>query len=87
MPLKSRIGPVPTLSILGVLVVVFFVPMASVYVWWSDYASVLGVWSTETTVIISVIYFAAVLVYLISRIYWKAKGIDIGLAVKEIPPA
>jgi APA family basic amino acid/polyamine antiporter len=87
MPLKSKIGPLPTLSILGVLVLVFFVPMASVYVWWSDYASVLGVWSTETTVIISVIYLAAVLVYLISRTYWKAKGIDIGSAVKEIPPA
>jgi APA family basic amino acid/polyamine antiporter len=87
MPLKSRVGSVPILSILGILVVVFFVPMASVYVWWSDYANVLGVWSTETTAIILVIYFAALLVYVGSRTYWKSKGLDLEAAFKEIPPA
>jgi len=87
MPLKSRVGPIPALTLFGIVSTIFFVLMASCYVWWSDYASVLGVWSTETTAIILVIYFAALLVYFASRTYWKTKGVDLGAAFKEIPPA
>lgn len=87
MPLKSKIGPIPTLSILGLLSVIFFGAMASVYVWWSDYAAVLGVWSTETTALIAVIYIVAIVVYVGSRTYWKSKGVDLEAAAKEIPPA
>ena len=87
MPLKSQVGPIPALTLFGILSTIFFVLMASCYVWWSDYASVLGVWSTETTAIILVIYFAALLVYLASRTYWKTKGVDLAAAFKEIPPA
>jgi len=87
MPLKSKVGPVPTLSILGLLVVLFFVPMASVYVWWSDYAKVIGLWSTDTTMLIAVIYIVAIVVYFGSKAYWRTKGVELESAFKEIPPA
>jgi len=87
MPLKSSIGPIPTLTVLGIITVIFFGAMASVYVWWSDYAIVLGVWSIQTTMLIGIIYIVAILVYFGSRAYWKAKGVDLEAAAKEIPPA
>jgi amino acid transporter len=87
MPLKSKVGPVPTLVILGILSVIFFGAMASVYVWWSSYAAVLGVWSINTTLLIAIIYIAAIVIYFGSKAYWKAKGVDLETAFKEIPPA
>ncbi len=87
MPLKSRVGPIPVLSILGMLTAVLFIPLALVYVWWSDYARVLGVWSSGTSAFLALAYISAILIYFGSKAYWKAKGIQIEATFKEIPPA
>jgi len=87
MPLKSKVGPIPTLSILGLLSAVFYGAMALVYFWWSNYAIVLGVWSLDTTLLIVIIYVAAIIVFFGSKAYWKSKGVDMEAAFKEIPPA
>jgi len=87
MPLKTKVAGIPLLTILGVLDVFFFGLMASTYIWWSNFASVLGVWSGQTTLLIAIVYIAAVVLYFGSRAYWKSKNIDLEAAVKEIPPA
>lgn len=87
MPIKSNIGPIPTLTILGLLSAIFFGAMASCYVWWSNYASVLGVWDMRTSLLIVGVYILAILVFFGSRAYWKSKGVDMEAAFKEIPPA
>lgn len=87
MPIKSSIGPIPTLSILGLLSAILFGAMASSYLWWSNYAAILGLWDIRTTVLIIGVYVAAVVVFLGSKAYWKAKGLDMEAAFKEIPPA
>lgn len=87
MPLKAKIGPVPVLSLLGILVLVLYIPMATVYLWGSDFASALGAWTTWTTLFLVVIYIAAIAIYGASKLYWKGKGIELEIGAKEIPPA
>ena len=87
MPLKAKIGSVPVLSILGVLVVAIFLPMATVYWWGPAYAETIGVWNPVTTGVLLAVYIAAFVIYFGAKIYWKSKGIDLSLMFKEIPPA
>ncbi len=87
MPIKSSIGHIPTLSILGLVSAIMFGAMASCYLWWSNYATVLGLWDIRTTVLIICVYLAAIAVFFGSKAYWKAKGVDMEAAFKEIPPA
>ena len=87
MPLKANIGPIPVLSILGLLAVIIFGAMASVYIWGPEYASAAGVWSPTTTGILIFFYIVAIVIYTTAYLYWKSKGLDLSLAFKEIPPA
>jgi amino acid transporter len=87
MPMKFNIGPIPVLSILGLLAVIIFGLMASVYFWGPEYAAAAGVWDINTTGILVFFYIVAILIYVVAYLYWKSKGIDLSLAFKEIPPA
>jgi len=87
MPMKANIGPIPVLSILGLLAVIIFGSMASVYFWGPEYAAAAGVWDINTTGILVFFYIVAILIYVVAYAYWKSKGIDLSLAFKEIPPA
>jgi hypothetical protein len=87
MPMKANIGPIPVLSILGLLAVIIFGSMASVYFWGPEYATAAGVWDINTTGILVFFYIMAILIYVVAYAYWKSKGIDLSLAFKEIPPA
>ena len=87
MPMKFNIGPIPVLSILGLLAVIIFGTMASVYFWGPEYAAAAGVWDINTTGILVFFYIVAILIYVVAYLYWKSKGIDLSLAFKEIPPA
>lgn len=87
MPMKASIGPIPVLSILGLLAVIFFGAMTSIYVWGSEYATILGVWSPGTFGLLFFFYGVAIAIYIIAWFYWRSKGVDLSLAFKEIPPA
>ena len=87
MPMKSSVAGIPVLSILGVVSVIFFGAMASVYVWGPDYAAAGGAWTNFTTYTLVFFYIVAIAIYAIAYYYWKMKGLDLSLAFKEIPPA
>jgi len=87
MPMKANIGPIPVLSILGLLAVIIFGAMASVYMWGPEYASAAGVWDQNTTGLLVFFYIVAIAIYFVAKYYWKSKGLDLSLAFKEIPPA
>jgi len=87
MPMKAKIGPIPVLSILGLLAVIIFGAMASVYFWGPEYAAAAGVWDINTTGILVFFYIVAIVIYATAWTYWKSKGLDLSLAFKEIPPA
>ena len=87
MPMKMSVGGIPVLSIAGVLSVIFFGAMASVYIWGPDYAAAGGAWTNFTTYTLVFFYIAAIVIYFAAFYYWKQKGLDLSLAFKEIPPA
>jgi APA family basic amino acid/polyamine antiporter len=87
MPMKSSVAGIPVLSIAGILTVIFFGAMASVYIWGPDYAAAGGAWTNFTTYTLAFFYIAAIVIYAAAYFYWKQKGLDLSLAFKEIPPA
>ena len=87
MPMKSSVAGIPVLSILGVVSVIFFGAMASVYIWAPDYAAAGGAWTNFTTFTLVFFYVVAIAIYAIAYYYWHMKGLDLSLAFKEIPPA
>ena len=87
MPMKASIGGIPVLTIAGILSVIFFGAMASVYIWGPEYAAAGGAWTNFTTYTLAFFYIAAIVIYFAAYYYWKQKGLDLSLAFKEIPPA
>ena len=87
MPMKASIGGLPVLTICGILSVIFFGAMASVYIWGPDYAAAGGAWTNFTTYTLVFFYIAAIVIYVFAYYYWRQKGLDLSLAFKEIPPA
>ncbi len=87
MPMKMSVAGIPVLSIAGVLSVIFFGAMASVYIWGPDYAAAGGPWTNFTTYTLVFFYIVAIVIYAVAYYYWKQKGLDLSLAFKEIPPA
>jgi amino acid transporter len=87
MPMKSSVAGIPVLSIAGILSVIFFGAMASVYIWGPDYAAAGGAWTNFTTYTLVFFYIVAIAIYAIAYYYWHMKGLDLSLAFKEIPPA
>lgn len=87
MPMKASIGGIPVLTIAGILSVIFFGAMASVYIWGPEYAAAGGAWTNFTTYTLAFFYIAAIAIYFAAYYYWKQKGLDLSLAFKEIPPA
>jgi APA family basic amino acid/polyamine antiporter len=87
MPMKSSVAGIPVLSIAGILAVIFFGAMASVYIWAPDYAAAGGAWTDFTTYTLVFFYIVAIAIYAAAYFYWKQKGLDLSLAFKEIPPA
>jgi APA family basic amino acid/polyamine antiporter len=87
MPMKASVGGIPVLTIAGILSVIFFGAMASVYIWGPTYAAAGGAWTNITTGTLIFFYIAAITIYLVAFYYWRRKGLDLSLAFKEIPPA
>ena len=87
MPMKSNIAGIPVLSIAGILSVIFFGAMASVYIWAPDYAAAGGAWTNFTTFTLVFFYVVAIVIYAVAYFYWHMKGLNLSLAFKEIPPA
>ncbi len=82
---KARAGGVPVVSIFGALTAIGFGYMGYIAygvpaVGWSQAAAVL----TSEVVVITVA--VGLVVYFAMKAYYRSKGIDIGLAFKEIPP-
>lgn len=79
---KAKIGPVPVISILGVIVTISFAILSIIMATNPLLSGVTG-GSLGFIAALIIIGFA---VYYISRAYQKQKGIDIALAFQQIPP-
>ena len=80
--LKARVGNIPVLSIIGV-----FVTIGVGYLGYAFFLSpqVMTASTFGFEFIIGTFIFG-VLIYLLSRAYWKRKGVAIDLAFKQLPP-
>ena len=86
MPLKARIAGIPVLSIISVIAMALVAWTGTSFFTNPDYMASFGI--TQTTAATAVfIWVVAFAIYFISRAYNKRKGIDIGLAFRQIPPA
>ncbi|MDE1852448.1 MAG: APC family permease [Thaumarchaeota archaeon] len=78
----KRVGGVPLVSLVGLLTVIGFG-----YVGYVAYTNPLITAANEFSVILAVgLVVLAFLVYYVSRAYYKGKGLDLSVALKEIPP-
>jgi len=86
MPLKAEIAGIPVLTIIGLIGAAILLATCSVYVTNPAYFSSLGVSGIAVPVTIF-IYGSAIVVFYASRAVNKRRGIDLGLAFRQIPPA
>jgi amino acid transporter len=86
MPLKARIGGIPLLTIISFIGAVFMVWTGTSYFTNPDYMASFGI--TQTMIAIAIfVWVLAFAIYFISNAYNKRRGIDLGKAFKQIPPA
>jgi amino acid transporter len=86
MPIKRRIGGIPVLSIVSFIGAALFAWMGTSYFTNPDYFAAYGI--TQATIYVAVfVWVIAVVIFFISRAYNKRRGIDLGIAFKQIPPA
>jgi APA family basic amino acid/polyamine antiporter len=86
MPLKARIAGIPVLSIVSFIGVVLVAWTSLVYAINPSFAASFGLQPVVIGTSIFV-YVLPVVIFFVSRRYWKAKGIELDLAFKQIPPA
>jgi amino acid transporter len=79
---KRRVLGIPVISILGLIGFFYsmFIAIASLA------PSFVGTVPVESYVMILAIALAAIIIYSISYVYHKSKGVPLGLTFKEIPP-
>lgn len=82
VPIKRRIGNIPIISWIG-FAVFAFLTFILVHTWGNQ---VLLPINAETLGSLIIIYLAGGLIFLVSKIVNKRKGIDISLLFQEIPP-
>jgi amino acid transporter len=87
MPIHAEIAGIPVLSILGCISLALLLAMIAVYVMAPDFAAVYGAITPVTLLATAIMYGSAICIYFASRWYHRKKGIDLGLAFKQIPPA
>jgi amino acid transporter len=86
MPLKARIAGIPVLSIIAFVGAALVLWTSIVYFINPTFAASFGLQPVVIGTSIFV-YVLPVVIFFVSRAYWKGKGIDLDLAFKEIPPA
>ena len=81
-PIRRSIAGIPVLSLVGVVAllvyVLFFYPLAT--------NNTLGAYTTTGWVATGIIAGIGILIYPISYLINKARGVDLGLAFRELPP-
>jgi amino acid transporter len=86
MPTKIRVGGVPLLTIIAAIALFFGVWVGTAFFTNAKYFASLGI-TTSGIVGTICVYGLAAVVFLVSRAYWKRKGIDLTMAFRQIPPA
>lgn len=81
-PVKRRIGGIPLISIFAAI---SLVPLLSVYYYTLTVPAIAGVTPTAIEAVFSVYVVAIILFYAI-KAYRKTQGIDLDMALREIPP-
>jgi amino acid transporter len=81
-PYKQKIAGVPVLVLAGVITTMYLLFLTYYFVVFGQY----GVNNVPSLAVVFGIIVSGVIVYYVARRYCKAKGLDIGLAFKEIPP-
>jgi amino acid transporter len=83
-PLKTRkIGRVPTVAIVGVLNVVLFLFLIFFAL---TYPSLSGPTGALAFTVMGSVFLLGLVLFFVTRVYYKRMGIDTSLAFKEIPP-
>ena len=86
MPLKARVGGIPVLSIISLIGALLMAWTGTSYFTNPDYMASFGI--TQTMIGFGVfVWVLAFAIYFVSRAYNKRRGVDLGIAFKQIPPA
>jgi amino acid transporter len=80
---KRRIGAIPLLSILGLVVIIFYGFVIYFGILTPAFSGPTGTSSYE---LIAAVYGGGVVIYLISKFIRRRQGIDLGFISREIPP-
>jgi hypothetical protein len=79
---KYKLGPVPVISILGVLTLLISI--------WLGYASIspafVGTLNTSVVAFTLGLFAIGIVIYVASSLYHRGKGIPLELSFKELPP-
>lgn len=81
---RYKVGPIPVISIVGMLAVIFDLIIIAVYMV-PEYA--IGGSDPGTLTMIGIITTVGIIIYFVSRYLRKREGVDIDLSFKSIPPA
>ncbi len=83
---KSRIGPIPTMTIMGVLGALSVIVMDLFVALNPGYAGIPTNLSSVSLVILGVIFIIGVIYFYVAKAIQKSRGLDLSLVYKEIPP-
>jgi amino acid transporter len=80
---RYRIGPLPLITLGGAVTVV--VLGWTIYEWLSNSLYGIGVGNTSSIVFLGALYAAAVVLYVVARLYRRSQGVDLDAVHAEIP--
>jgi amino acid transporter len=80
---RYRIGPLPLITLGGAVTVV--VLGWTIYEWLSNALYGIGVGNTSSIVFLGALYAAAVVLYVVARLYRRSQGVDLDAVHAEIP--
>ncbi len=83
---KGRIGPIPTMTIMGVLGALSVIVMDLFVALNPGYAGIPTNLSSVSLVILGVIFIIGVIYFFAAKAIQKSRGLDLSLVYKEIPP-
>jgi hypothetical protein len=80
---RYKIGGLPLISVAGAITTLFLA--WTLYLWITDPLYAIGVGNPNSIIFLGVLYGAAIVVYLVARLYRRSQGIDLEKIHAEIP--
>jgi APA family basic amino acid/polyamine antiporter len=81
--IKIKVGPVPLITLVGILAIVYLIWNEAMFIWYTP----LGTNMPMPLAFSFIMTFSGIPIYYVIKYINKRRGIDIGLLYREVPPA